>query len=156
MAIIKLKEPAYVGGSYGHDRSGTELNIFQNEMNRLFDRLMGRESQVSGVYPPVNVYQDKDNLYLTAELPGMKSSDIQIDAEEDGVHLKGNRKIKEEGQDVIYHRREREGGTFSRKLMFKTKIDTQKVSAELKDGVLKVTMPKAADTRPKKITIRSD
>ncbi len=157
MAIIKLKEPAYLGRSFGQGRSGTELNIFQNEMNRLFDRFLGRgfNSQVTGMYPPVNVYQDKDSIYLTAELPGLESSNINIDVEEDGILIQGDRKIEEAEENLFYHRREREGGGFSRKLMFRTKIDIQKVTAELKDGVLKITIPRATDKKPKKINITS-
>ena len=99
MAIIKLKEPAYPGGGFGQRGSaGNELNIYQNEMNRLFERFFGRglTPETAGVFPPVNVYQDKDHIYLTAELPGMEASDISIDVEEDGIQLKGDRKIEEE------------------------------------------------------------
>ena len=158
MAIIRLKQPAYPGAGFLGGRYGKNINVFESEMDRLFKKFFGSDLTTahSNIFPPVNVYQDKDNIYLTAELPGMESSEVFIDIEQDSIQIRGERKIENEGENVSYHRREREGGTFSRKLNFKSRIDTSNVTAGLKDGILKVTMPKAKESHPKKITVRSE
>jgi HSP20 family protein len=158
MAIIRLKQPAYPGAGIAGWRFGKNVNVFENEMNRLFHKFFGNDLAVahSNVFPPVNIYQDKANIYLTAELPGMETSDVTIDIEQDSIQIRGERKIENEGENLCYHRREREGGTFSRKLTFKNKIDTNKVSAGLKDGILKITMPKAQESQPKKIVVKTE
>jgi HSP20 family protein len=158
MAIIRLKQPAYPGAGFIGGRFGKNVNIFENEMNRLFHKFFGNDltDTHSNVFPPVNIYQDNANIYLTAELPGMETSDVTIDIEQDSIQIQGERKIENEGEKLYYHRREREGGTFSRKLTFRSKIDTNRVSAGLKDGILKVTMPKAQETQPKKIVVKTE
>jgi HSP20 family protein len=158
MAIIRLKQPAYPGSGLVGGRFGKNVNVFENEMNRLFHKFFGSDmpTAYSNLFPPVNIYQDKDNIYLTAELPGMETSEVTIDIEQDGIQIQGERKIENEGENLCYSRREREGGTFSRKLTFRSKIDTSQVSAGLKDGILKVTMPKAQDSQPKKIVVKSE
>jgi HSP20 family protein len=154
MAIIRLKQPAFPGVGFSGERFGKNLN----EMNRLFQNFFGKDltAAPSNVFPPVNIYQDKANLYLTAELPGMETSDVSIDIEQNSIQIRGERKIENENEKLFYHRRERESGSFSRKLEFKSKIDTDKVSAGLKDGILKVTMPKAQESQPKKITVKPE
>jgi HSP20 family protein len=158
MAIIRLKQPAYPGAGFAGGRFGKNVTIFENEMNRLFHKFFGNDLTTahSNVFPPVNIYQDKANIYLTAELPGMETSEVTIDIEQDSIQIQGERKIEHEGENLCYHRREREGGTFSRKLTFKNKIDTNNVSAGLKDGILKVTMAKAQETQPKKIVVKTE
>lgn len=158
MAIIRLRQPAYPGAGFVSGRFGKNVNVFENEMNRLFNKFFGNDLTAahSSVFPAVNIYQDKDNIYLTAELPGMEPSDVTIDIEQDSIQIQGERKIENEGQNFCYHRREREGGVFSRKLAFKSKIDTNKVSAALKDGILKLTMPKAQESQAKKIVVKTE
>ncbi len=157
MAIIKLRQPAYPGALFGQGAGDRGYNVFQNEMNRLFERFLGSgyDPSAGGVFPPVNVFEDAENFYLTAELPGMESSDIKLDAEENSIQIQGERKIEKEGENLCYHRKEREDGSFSRKLTFRDKIDTEKIVAELKNGVLKITMPKAQSSKPKKIEVKS-
>ena len=157
MAIIRLRQPAYPGTIFSGGPSRQDYNMFENEINRLFQKFFGRDiSHASATaFPPLNVYQDDDNIYLTAELPGMDSTDIEIKVDVDGIEIRGERKIENEGENLCYHRKEREGGTFSRKLSFKTRIDTEKVSAGLKDGILNITMPKTKETKPKKITLKT-
>ncbi len=157
MAIIRLRQPAYPGVNFSRGHFGKESNIFENEMNRLFKQFYGRDLMPAsaGAFPPINIYQDEKNIYITAELPGIESSDMDLKVDADGIEIRGERKIESEGDKVSYHRREREGGTFSRKLSFKTKIDTNNVSAQLKDGILNITMPKAQETQPKKISVKT-
>ncbi len=158
MAMIRLKQPAYPGAGFVGGRFGKNVNIFENEMNRLFNQFFGNDlsTAYSSAFPAINIYQDQDNIYLTAELPGMDTSEVIIDIEQDSIQIRGERKIENEGENLCYHRREREGGTFSRKLTFRNKIDPNKVTAGLKDGILKVTMPKAKEFQPKKIVVKTE
>ena len=134
----------------------SELNRLQEEMNMLFDRFFGRRSVFStpGVFPAVNVAEDDDNLYITAEMPGIDPSDIDLTVEEDSVVIKGERKLEDEGEDISYHRREREGGSFSRTITLPTRIVADKATAKVKNGVLILTLPKAEEAKPKKIEIK--
>lgn len=149
MALLRWRDP--------FERTAlSELNRLQEEMNMLFDRFFGRRSLLSdtGVFPAVNVAEDDDNLYITAELPGINPQDIDLTVEEESVVIKGERKLEEEGEEVSYHRREREGGSFSRTITLPTRVVAEKASAEAKDGVLTLKLPKAEEAKPKKIEIK--
>ena len=134
----------------------SELNRLQEEMNMLFDRFFGPRSLLSGagVFPAVNVAEDNDNVYVTAEMPGIDPKDIDLTVEEDSVVIKGERKLEEEGEGISYHRREREGGSFNRTITLPTRIVAEKASAEVRNGVLTLTLPKAEEAKPKKIEIK--
>ncbi|GLI34061.1 Hsp20/alpha crystallin family protein [Desulforhabdus amnigena] len=135
-----------------------EIERLHKEMNRLFSDLGLRSMspfQV-GVYPAVNVSEDTQNIYVRAELPGLKSEDLEISVEGDTLTLRGERKLKEAGEGVNYHRREREAGRFRRILTLPTKIDPNAVDASLKDGVLKIVLPKAPEVLPKQIQVKTD
>jgi len=152
--IITRTLPTYFGKGFGW--TDREFARLQNDMNRLFDNTFGRGSYspVRSVFPPVNLYENRENIYLTAELPGMESKDVEISVEADSILIKGERKIESEGEDIAYHRRERESGSFSKKISLKTSIATDKVSAEMNNGVLKITLPKAEEAKPKKIDVK--
>jgi len=107
----------------------------------------------SRVFPAVNVTEDKDNYYLRAELPGIKSEELDISVAENRVSIRGERKIPLEKGEFSYHRREREEGAFRRTLTLPVEIDSDKVKAEMKRGILKVTLPKHEKTKPRKIQI---
>lgn len=151
MAIIRMTNPRT-----GFGWPGRDFGLLQNEMNRLFEDFlgMGFRGARTTVYPPVNVYEDTDNVYLTAELPGMEAKDVDIYAEPESINIKGERKIESEGDNVRYHRRERQGGSFSKRITLQTRIATDKVSAGMNNGVLKVTLPKAEEVKPKKIAVK--
>lgn len=151
MALIRRTYPGYPGFGW----AGSEFARLQNEMNRLFENYFERGAVPGrGVFPPVNIYEDESNLYLTAELPGMEAKDIDINVESNSIQLKGERKIESEGENVCYHRRERESGSFSKKISLQIPVDTAKVSAAFNNGVLKVTLPKAEEAKPKKIDVK--
>lgn len=153
MALIRLYDRPHAF------RLGTELERMQREMNRLFGDLMGGGAaplRTGGVFPPVNVSEDADNLYVNAELPGVSPDQIEISVEGDTLTLRGERRLAEAGEHVNYHRREREAGRFRRILTLPVKIDPDKVSAGFKYGVLQVTLPKAAEIKPKQIKVKTD
>jgi HSP20 family protein len=102
-----------------------------------------------------NATEDKENYYVRAELPGLKAADLDIHVTGNSLSIAGERKIPEEKKNAKYHRRERESGTFSRMITLPGPINTAKVGATCVDGVLTVTLPKAAAAKPKQISVKS-
>ena len=151
MAIFKLRNPFYE-----QFRDLLEMNRVQDEVNRLYENFFGRRpiSQKGNVFPAVNVSEDSHNVYVIAELPGVEADDIDITAEEESLILKGSRRIPNEGEEVSYHRREREEGRFNRKVSLPIRIVPKKVVALTKNGLLKIIMPKADEVKSKKIDIK--
>jgi HSP20 family protein len=128
----------------------------QREMNRLYSTVKGRGGSPfrSDVFPHVNISEDADNLYVHSELPGMLPDEIDISVEGDTVTLRGERKLPV-AENVSYHRREREAGRFRRIFSLPFRVNADAVSAVFKDGVLKITLPKAEEAKPKQIQIKS-
>ena len=133
------------------------MGDLRREMNRLFDSLGTTPRGVarSGVFPALNVSEDADHIYVRAELPGVTPKEIDITTHDNNLIIKGERKIAAEGATVSYHRREREAGTFRRITSLPAQVDASKVTATCKDGVLTVTLPKAAETKPRRIEVKS-
>lgn len=132
-----------------------EISKLQNEMNTLFERFFGRSFPFTRVqsYPAVNIYHDNDNVYVTAELPGIRIEDLDITLEEDSLTIKGQR-VSDSGDDISYHRKEREEGQFNRVISLPVTIVPESAKATLKNGVLLITLPKAEEAKPKKIEIK--
>lgn len=149
MAIIRWRDPF-------ESKAFRELNKLQDEMNTLFDRVFGRRADQggAGVFPLVNVAQDSDNIYVSAELPGMEPKDLEVIVKEDSVTLKGERFFETEQENVSYHRREREQGAFNRTFPLTTRISSENVKAEIKNGILTLILPKAEEVKAKKIEIK--
>ncbi len=135
---------------------GTEFQRRQRDMERLFSSFAGRGASPfrSDVFPHVNVSEDADNLHVRTELPGMLPEEIDISVEGDTVTLRGERKLHVV-ENVNYHRREREAGRFRRIFTLPTRVNADAVTALFKDGVLKITLPKAEEAKPKQIQIKS-
>jgi HSP20 family protein len=119
-----------------------------------FPRSIFREP-AAGVFPLMNVTEEKDNYYVRAELPGIKADELDISVTGDTLSVSGERKIPSEDETARYHRRERDAGRFSRVVSLPSQIDTGKVEAKCTDGVLTVILPKAESTKPKQITIKT-
>jgi HSP20 family protein len=127
----------------------------RQQMDRLMETLAPETfaARPAGVFPLINLTVDRDNYHLRAELPGVKAEDLDIQVLRKTISLTGKRTFTEEGQEVRYHRREREAGTFSRKIGLPGDIDPEKVSATLKNGILTVTVAKAEAAKPRQITV---
>lgn len=131
-----------------------ELSRLQRRMSRLWEEAFPEEGERGvGIFPLANVYDDGENFFLTAEIPGVSSKDLDISIVSDSITIKGEREVKEEG-DVNYHRRERSGGSFSRVVGMPDKVNPDKVEAKLLNGVLTVKLPRAEEVKPKQITIK--
>lgn len=129
---------------------------FENEVRRLLDEAFG-EAETIGWRPAVEVTETADELELTAELPGMSRDDVEIELEDDMLTIRGvkeeqKEEEKEEGE-VTYRMAERSYGEFSRSFTVPSTVDAEAISAEFRDGVLTVTMPKTAESRGRKIEI---
>ena len=132
-----------------------ELAQMRRQMDRLFeDAAIPRLHQRAGVFPLINLTEDKNNFYVRAELPGVKGDALDIQATANSLSISGERKIAAE-EGVKYHRRERESGSFSRIIGLPAEVDSNKVEAKLQDGVLTVVVPKAEIAKPKQITVKS-
>jgi HSP20 family protein len=125
-------------------------------MDRLFQSGFGLERAPwrVGVYPLVNVSEDRDHIYVRAELPGVKSEDLDITIQDNSLILRGERKIATEEKQVNFHRRERESGFFRRVVALPTLIHPDKVDATFKDGILTVKLAKPEAAKPRQIKVK--
>ncbi|MCR4292924.1 MAG: Hsp20/alpha crystallin family protein [Candidatus Kuenenia sp.] len=129
----------------------------QREMGDLIDFLSSgsrMEGYVGAEFPPIVVSMNKDNVIVRAEIPGIKVIDLDVQIADDILTIKGERKPNTGEGHVTYLRRERNFGTFARSIMLPEKVDAEKVVASYKNGVLAVTLPKAAEKKPKQIEIK--
>ena len=136
-----------------------ELERMRNYMESAYSALANGVGQLrrnyTGVFPLVNLAEDEDNLYLTAELPGVDPASLDLSIKSDTLTLKGSKRTDVEGAEVNYHRRERDGGSFRRSLTLPVKVQTEAVEAGFKNGVLTVKLPKAAEARAHQISVKS-
>ena len=147
MAIIRRNDPF------------RDLVALQDQLFRTFDsayRGSGREDEQSMVAtwsPLVDVFEDGEGITLKAELPEVDVKDVDIQVEGNTLTLKGERKLENEEKRDGYHRIERTYGAFSRTFTLPTTVDVEHITAESKDGVLRVFLPKKAETKPRQIKV---
>jgi HSP20 family protein len=135
-----------------------DLVTLREKMNRLFEDTLpfrGEEKElIAGSWTPaVDIYEKENALVLTTELPGLDEKDIEIKIEDNSLTLKGERKFEKETKEDDYHRIERSYGSFSRSFTLPRYIDEDKINAEYENGVLKITMPKKAELKAKKVKV---
>jgi HSP20 family protein len=139
-----------------------DLVSIQDRMNRIFEdafrgggRNAGEEDWALGGQwaPVVDIYEDEGNLVLKAELAGIEPKDVDIRVENNVLTLRGERKFEGETKREKYHRVERAYGSFSRSFTLPSVVDTEKIKAQFKDGVLSVTLPTKEEAKPKQISI---
>jgi HSP20 family protein len=129
-------------------------------MNRLFDPssapgFTGREDRLLGVWsPPLDVYQDKDHVFVKVELPGMKKEDIQISLHENTLTISGERKQEREVKEGDGYRSERFFGRFHRSITLPVAVQANNVKAQYKDGILAVSLSKAEEAKPRQIEVQ--
>jgi HSP20 family protein len=112
----------------------------------------GYSTTSSGVKPSVNLFQDGDNIIMMAEIPGVKKEDIQLKIKENLITLSGQRQVAYPDKSSV-HRLERRGIQFDRTLKLPFRVAADKAVAEVRDGILKVTLPREEADKPKLITI---
>lgn len=129
------------------------------EMDRLFDSMIssqpfGSVPAIRSQFPAINVWEDQERLYAEAELPGLTMDDLEVLVTEDMLTVRGTRRIGVP-EEVRALRRERAVGEFERSIGLPTPIDTEHVEAKLTNGVLSITLPKAAAVKPRKIEVKA-
>ncbi|MFP4284232.1 MAG: Hsp20/alpha crystallin family protein [Desulfovermiculus sp.] len=127
------------------------FDMMESFFNEPFERMPFAEPS----YPQVNVSEDEKQVTVTAELPGMKSEDIDITIRQDHLILQGEKRFEDEEKDKNFHRIECSYGSFYRTVPLPGEVDADKVKAKFKDGILTVNMPKTASTQHRKIEIES-
>lgn len=134
-----------------------EFDRMRRDMARLQDAMTRGFFGEGGprLFPLVNVTQDKDNLYVRAELPGVKSSDVDVSVKDNSINISGKRELPAESEAVSYHRREREGGSFSRSIEMPCSFDRERVEAKFENGVLSIVLPLAEETKPRQIAVKA-
>lgn len=134
-----------------------QLERMRRDMDRLGSAMFGRSglrTDTAGVFPALNLTEDRDNFYVRAELPGIETKDLDLQVHGKSLTIAGERKIASEGESVKYHRREREAGKFSRIIDLPRQIDVDKVEAQMANGVLTVRIAKAEAAKPRQIEVK--
>jgi HSP20 family protein len=130
-----------------------ELNAFNERLGTFLGRNWDSSPSFTAWNPSVDIFENDNDVVFKAELPGMNAKDIEVKLENNVLMIKGERRFEKETDEKNYHRIEREYGTFSRSFALPTAVNADKVTAEYKDGVLKVTLPKKEEIKPKPIKI---
>jgi HSP20 family protein len=129
----------------------------QNEINRTFDNFFGRTEREdwteSRWAPAIDISENKDDLMVNVEVPGMKKEDIKVTLQDGILTVKGERKQEKEEKDKSFHRVERSYGSFCRSFTLPTTVQGDKIKANYKDGVLMISLPKVEEVKPKEISI---
>jgi HSP20 family protein len=167
LQIVKTDEQINKGGSkmiyrrffgfptWENKTPFAELERIRRQMDRLFEGWPSQR-QAPGVFPLVNLNESRESFFIRAELPGISSGDLEIQATSNSVSIGGERKIPAEDRDAKYHRREREAGIFSRMINLPNEIDPDKVEASLVNGILTVVVPKAQAAKPRQINVKQE
>lgn len=132
-----------------------ELRELQDRVNRLFE---GGGSPLvergTSTFPPLDIRQDAENVYVIAELPGVPLEALDVSITGDTLSIKGERPAPEVAEERL-HRRERPWGHFNRLVSLPDRVAAEKIQAVLKDGILRVTLPKAESAKPRQIKVAS-
>lgn len=127
--------------------AGSPLELFNRFINA------NRFTHHGVDFPPFNLWGDEEGVVLTSELPGVKLEDLDISVSGKNLTIKGSRKADEVGEQMKRIRHERMEGDFERTFQLPFTIETEKVQATLKNGVLTVVLPRAENEKPRKITV---
>ena len=134
-----------------------ELSSIQNELNRLFGRTFSSEAgdREATWVPAIDVAETQERFVITAELPGVEPSDVDISVENSILALRGERKFYRETNEDDFHRIERRFGTFVRSITLPSTADPERVNASFDAGVLTIEVPKREEAKPRKIQIKA-
>jgi HSP20 family protein len=136
-----------------------DLCTLRHQMNHLFDdvfRPVVRDDEKLSEwsrYPTVDIYDNDESIMITAELPGMDKKDIVIDVKDGVLTLKGERAFDNEVKNEKYYCRERSFGKFERIFRIPAEADPETISADYKNGILKINIPKPEEQKPKQIAV---
>lgn len=128
------------------------------DMERMFDDFFNQDTamqeRLSPVLPYLNVEENEEAFYVSAEIPGMKKDDIKIAFQDNVLTISGEKKEEKKHKEKNYHRIERSFGKFSRSVNIPAGVMLDKIEAEYENGVLYITIPKAEEAKPKMIEVK--
>jgi HSP20 family protein len=135
-----------------------QFSTMQDRMNRLFREAYSPEGPeealtTTSFAPPVDIYEDEHNITLKLEVPGIEEKDIDVRIENTTLTVHGERKMEKEEKEENFRRVERQYGSFTRSFTLPSSVDTGQVSANYDKGVLKISMAKKAEAKPKQIKV---
>ena len=134
-----------------------QLEQMRREMDQMGSALFGRvglRPGMAGVFPSLNITEDKDHYYVRAELPGIQAKNLELQVHGKSLSIAGERNIASEGENVKYHRREREAGRFSRMIDLPSEVNADKVAAQMTNGILTITIAKSEVAKPRQIAVK--
>src|SRR5262245_46172282 len=132
-----------------------ELNMFPGRFARFLDKDWDKAMSTKEWNQSVDIFENENNIVVKVEVPGMNAKDFDVRIENNVLMVKGERKFEKETKEENYHRVEREYGSFSRSFELPTRVTEDKVTAEYKDGILKIVLPKKEEVKPKSIKIEA-
>lgn len=149
-------------------RPFTDLTRWERDMERMFDDFWGRRMRpwwperwsmpaVLEISPPaVDLYEEKDDIVVKAELPGMDKDNIEVNLTDHTLTIKGEKKKEEEIKEENYYKSERSYGSFIRTVELPRDVHADKVKASFKNGILEVRLPKTEEAKAKEIKVKVD
>jgi HSP20 family protein len=135
----------------------TSVAQMRRDMESLLERLTGgtqTDGSVAGVFPPMNVSEDRDHYYVRALVPGIDAAQLNVSVVHQTIAVSGTRQSPEE-EGVSYHRKERAEGPFSRSVTIPSAFDGTRVEARYVDGILTLTLPKPEAAKPRRVTVQT-
>jgi HSP20 family protein len=136
-----------------------DLRTLQDEMNRLFSGTFSRGSQdevLRGAWSPsVDIFENKNEIVLEAELPGMSAEDVSVSIENNVLTLHGERRFEKKDEGDNFHRVERSYGSFTRSFTLPPTVSSENANAEFNNGVLRLTLAKREEAKPRRIEIKA-
>jgi HSP20 family protein len=138
-----------------------DLRNLQEEINRLFSTNLSRTFSDEGIArgtwtPNVDIYENKDQIVLEAELPGMNREDFELTIENNVLTLRGERRFEKRSETDTHHRVERAYGSFSRSFTLPQTVSAEGATADYKNGVLRVVLPKREEVKARRIEITGE
>jgi len=134
-----------------------DFKQLQNEINELFD--IDRVPAISGLYDrsialPVDVIETANDIIVECELPGLDEKDLDVSITSNVLTIKGKKKDEKEEKKGKYYRKESWSGRFQRTVSLPGSVNAENIKAELKNGILNITLPKKEEAKPKQITVQ--
>jgi HSP20 family protein len=133
------------------------LSSLQKDINRLFESVwpwQSGEAEEGMGAPALDVSEDKENVYVSADLPGVEEKDVKLNLQDNILTLSGEKREEKETKEKNFHRIERSYGSFSRSITLPCQVAAEKATAKFKNGVLNVTLPKKEEAKAKEINIK--
>lgn len=133
-----------------------DMTLLQNQMNRLFDTTLqgwSGDGTTAAWVPPADIYETDNDLVVVTDLPGVDPKTVDVRVENNVLTIRGERHFEQKVEKENFFRAERPYGTFARSFTLSSAVDTDKIRANYRNGVLSISLPKAEQAKPKRIQI---